>query len=186
MLGCVGVAPFWKQAIGTSDLGRFGGNMDYNQIREGTTLYLPVYEAGALLHIGDGHAFQADGEITGQGLETSMDVEFTVDLIKDQLLDQPWAENAEYIMVSGIGGSLNEALQNATGGLSNWLKTYYGLNASEIATLLASSIHYDIAEAVDPQTHVVAKLGKDTLSQLPKPPSPSSAFCQTRWGCAPN
>jgi acetamidase/formamidase len=72
-----------------------------------------------MLTVGDGHALQADGEITGQGLETSMDVEFTVDLIKDQLLDQPWAENAEYIMVFEIGGSLSDALQNATAGLSN-------------------------------------------------------------------
>jgi acetamidase/formamidase len=80
---------------------------------------MPVYQAGAMLTVGDGHALQADGEITGQGLETSMDVEFTVDLIKDQLLDQPWAENAEYIMVFGIGGSLSDALQNATAGLSN-------------------------------------------------------------------
>ena len=45
MLGCVSVAPFWNQAIGTSDLGSWGGNIDYNQIREGTTLYLPVYQA---------------------------------------------------------------------------------------------------------------------------------------------
>jgi len=75
-------------------------NLDYTQIREGTTLYLPVYQAGALLTVGDGHAVQGDGEITGQGLEVSMDVEFTVDLVRDQLLDQPWAENDEFIMVS--------------------------------------------------------------------------------------
>jgi acetamidase/formamidase len=148
------------------------------------TLYLPVYHAGAMLTVGDGHAQQGDGEITGQGFETSMDVEFTVDLIKDQLLDQPWAENSEYVMVSGIGGSLNDAVQNATAGLSNWLKSYYRLNTSEIATLLAPSIHYDIAEVVDPQVHVVAKIRKDVLSQLEKPPSPSSVFCQPRWGCS--
>jgi acetamidase/formamidase len=183
MLGCVAVAPYWKQAIGTSDLGPFGGNLDYNGIREGMTLYLPVYQAGAMLSMGDGHAQQGDGEITGQGFETSMDVEFTVDLIPNQLLDQPWAENDEYIMVSGIGGSLDHALQNATAGLSNWLKSYYRLNASEIATVLAPSIHYDIAEVGDPEAHVVAKIRKDVLSQLPKPPSPSSVFCQPRWGC---
>ncbi len=183
MLGCVGVAPYWKQAIATGDLGPFGGNMDYNQVREGTTLYMPVYQAGAMLTVGDGHALQGDGEITGQGLETSMDVEFTVDLIKDQLLDQPWAENAEYVMVSGIGGSLMDALQNATAGLSNWLKSYYALNASEIATLLAGAVHYDVASAVGGQKHIVAKIRKDALSQLPKPPAPSSVFCQPRWGC---
>lgn len=157
--------------------------MDYNGVREGVTLYLPVYQAGAMLTVGDGHAQQGDGEITGQGLETSMDVEFTVDLIPNQLLDQPWAENDEYIMVSGIGGSLDAALQIATAGLSNWLKSYYRLNASEIATVLAASIRYEIASAAGSQAHIVAKIRKDVLSQLPKPPSPASMFCQPSWGC---
>jgi len=183
MLGCVGVAPYWNLSNASADLGQYGGNMDYNQIVEGTTLYLPVYQAGALLTVGDGHALQEDGEITGNGLETSMDVEFTVDLLPSQLLDQPWAENDEYIMVSGIGGSLGEALQIATAGLSNWLKSYYQLNSAEVATVLASSIHYDIATVVDPRVHVVAKIKKEALSQIPKPDKPSDMFCQAWWGC---
>jgi amidase len=186
MLGCVGVAPYFNQAIASSDLGPYGGNMDYNQIVEGTTLYLPVYQAGALLTVGDGHALQEDGEITGQGFETSMDVEFTVDLLPNELLDQAWAENAEYIMVSGVGGSLTDALQTATAGLSNWLQAYYRLNSSEVATVLAASIHYDIAEVVDPEVHVVAKIGKDVLQQIPKPEKPSEIFCQRTRGCTLN
>jgi amidase len=186
MLGCVGVAPYWSESHISTHLGPYGGNMDYNQIQEGTTLYLPVFQAGALLTIGDGHALQEDGEITGQGFETSMDVEFTVNLIPNESLVQPWAENDQYIMVSGIGGSLTDALQLATAGLSNWLKSYYRLSSSEIATVLASSMHYDIAEVVDPEFHVVAKIRKDFLSQLPKPDKPSGVFCQAQWGCAPN
>jgi acetamidase/formamidase len=184
MLGCVGVAPYWQQAISSSDLGPYGGNLDYNQIREGTTVHLPVYEAGALLAIGDGHAAQADGEITYQGLETSMDVEFTVELTKDQLLDQPWAENQDSIMVFGIGGSLEAALQNATAGMSNWLSGYYGLSSSEVATFLAAYVHYDIAVVTDPEAHVVARVSREALAQLPKPPAPASLFCQPRSGCS--
>jgi acetamidase/formamidase len=184
MLGCVGVAPYWQQVISTSDLGPYGGNLDYNQIREGATVYLPVYQAGALLAIGDGHAAQGDGEITGQGLETSMDVEFSVYLITDQLLEQPWAENDDAVMVFGIGGSLNDALQNATAGMSNWLRAYYGLNASEVATFLAAFIHYDVAEVVDSQAHVVARVRKEALAQLTKPAAPASTYCQPGPGCS--
>ena len=36
--------------------GRFGGNMDAADVREGTTVYLPVYHEGALFYFGDGHA----------------------------------------------------------------------------------------------------------------------------------
>jgi amidase len=186
MLGCVSVAPFWDQSFVTPDLGPYGGNIDYNQIQEGTTLYMPVYQAGALLTIGDGHALQADGEITGQGLETSMDVDFTVNLIRDQLLDQPWAETGDYIMVSGIGNSLEDALRLATAGISNWLKSFYALNSSEIATVLAAAVHYDIAEVVDPRVHIVAKIQKSVLSQLPKPAAPAFIFCQAGRGCMVN
>jgi amidase len=170
MMGVVGVAPFWDQVSAPMDLGRWGGNLDYKEIREGTTVYFTVYQAGGPLFIGDGHALQGDGEITGQGLEISMDVEITVDVIRGRpYLDQPWAENAEYVMVSGIEGSLPAALQAATSGLSRWLAQNHGLNTSEITTLLANDLEYDIAEIVDPHTHVVAKIRKDVLKLLSRP-----------------
>ena len=56
--------------------------MDYNRVREGATVILPVYHPGALLYVGDGHALMGDGEPTGNGIETSMDVEFAVDIAK--------------------------------------------------------------------------------------------------------
>ncbi|MGI9071040.1 MAG: acetamidase/formamidase family protein [Bryobacteraceae bacterium] len=169
MLGCVGVAPPARQAFRSGNLGNYGGNMDYNQLREGATLYIPVFQLGALLFVGDGHATEGDGELTGNALETSMDVEFTVDLIRGKSLGQPRAENSEYVMVSGIGGSLNDALQAATTGMSRWLEDEYKLNPGEIAMVLGSSMRYDIAEVVDSQVHVVAKLSKTVLSQIPKP-----------------
>ena len=82
MLGCVGVAPARKEAIATSTPGAFGGNMDYAGLVAGVKVMLPVNEPGALLFIGDGHARQGEGEVVGTGLETSMDVEFTVELVK--------------------------------------------------------------------------------------------------------
>ena len=59
MLGCIAVAPrFGGAAIQTGDSGRIGGNMDFNEIVEGATVYLPVGQPGALLYVGDGHAVQ--------------------------------------------------------------------------------------------------------------------------------
>jgi amidase len=81
MLGGVAVAPGGGQASSTHELGLFGGNLDYNQLREGVTVYLPVFVPGALVFVGDGHAAQGDGELNGNALETSMDVEFSVSVI---------------------------------------------------------------------------------------------------------
>lgn len=176
MLGCVGVAPPARQAIRTVNLGNYGGNLDYSGVHEGATLYLPVFQPGALLFIGDGHARQGEGELTGTGLETSMDVEFTVELIEGQSLGQPRIEDDQFVMISGIGGSLSDAMQLATTGMVGWLKETYSLNPREIAMILGSSAHYDIAEIVDPQIHVVAKLRKDALSSIVVGPTRHSAI----------
>jgi acetamidase/formamidase len=166
MLGCMAVAPPAKQSFRTGYLGSFGGNMDYNQIREGATVYLPVYQPGAIFFLGDGHAAQGDGELTGDALETSMDVEFTVDLIKGYSTDGPRAENDDYLMSMGIAGSVGEAMQQATAQLANWLQHDYKLTPNESAIVLGSAMRYDIAEVVDPQYHVVAKAPKSALAAL--------------------
>src|SRR4030095_332877 len=114
-------APPGRDVIRTGDSGVFGGNMDYNQLREGTTIYLPVFQEGALVLMGAGHAAQGDGELTGDALETSMDFEFTVDVISEKSIGTPRAENAEYVMDIGIGGALDQALQRATTRVRSWL-----------------------------------------------------------------
>jgi len=170
MLGVVGVAPPSGASVSNSDLGAWGGNLDFPEMRAGVTLYLPVFQPGGMLFIGDAHARQGDGEVTGQGLETSMSVEFQVDVIKGKTLGQPWSENAEEIMVSGVGGSLNDALQRATTGMAKWLKDRYQLDDTDVAAVLGSSLELEIAEVVDPKFHVVAKLKTETLSQIASGP----------------
>jgi amidase len=166
MLGCVAVAPPDRQTFRSGWLGSWGGNMDYNGLREGATLYLPVYQAGALLFVGDGHAAQGDGELTGDALETSMDVEFTVNLIQGQGTAGPRVETDEYIMAMGIANSLPEALKQATTQLARWLESDYHLTPNETAIVLGTSIRYDVAEIVDPQVNIVAKISKTVLAQL--------------------
>ena len=169
MIGSIGVAPPLNQAIYAGELGFHGGNLDYNRLVAGATLYLPVFRAGAYLALGDGHAAQGDGEISGQGLETSLDVEFTVDLIKGRSLGQVWLEDAEDVMVCGIANDLEAAMRMATTGMARWLKDRYGLNDSEVAALMSSSVRYDIAEVVDGRQNVVARISKKTLAGVKAP-----------------
>jgi acetamidase/formamidase len=166
MLGCVGVAPPANQSYRTGWLGSWGGNMDYNGLREGVTVYLPIYQEGALLFVGDGHALEGDGELNGDALETSMNVEFTVDLIRGKSTQGPRFESDEYLMASGIAGSLQDALQQATTELARWLERDYKLSPNESNIILGTSIRYEIAEVVDPQVHIVAKVSKAVLATL--------------------
>lgn len=164
MLGCIATAPDRKEAVPTSTPDRFGGNMDYNGMVAGVKLMLPVFEPGALLFLGDGHATQGDGEIVGNAMEISMDVEFTVDLIKQKSILWPRLENDTCIMVLGSARPLLQALQHATTELQRWLMTDFGFDERGSSLLLGHAMEYDIANVVDPHFTVVAKIRKSLLA----------------------
>ena len=95
-----------------------------------------------------------------------MDVEFTVNLIQGTSTGGPRVETDEYIMAMGIANSLPEALKQATTQLARWLERDYHLTPNETAIVLGTSIRYDVAEIVDPQVNIVAKISKVVLAQL--------------------
>lgn len=148
MLGCVGVAAAGDFGPASSISGPYGGNMDYNEVVEGATVILPVFHEGALLFIGDGHALQADGEPTGTGIETSMDVEFTVELRKKAGLANPRLENSESIVSIGsqpeFASPLDRALQIATSDMADWLARSYGLEPWASHLLIGYQGKYDV------------------------------------------
>ncbi len=164
MLGCFGVAPPRRQAISTATSSTHGGNMDYRAFRKGATIYFPVFVAGALLHVGDGHATQGDGEIVGTGIEISMDVEFTTWIHRrQQPIHWPRAEDDTFIMAVGNARPLDEALQQATTELLRWLEEDYGLDFMAASILLGQCVRYDIGNVFDPAYTVVCKIEKRFL-----------------------
>lgn len=166
VLGCIAVAPPARQSFRSNWLGAWGGNLDYNRVVAGMTIFLPVFQEGALLFIGDGHASQGDGEINGDALETSTAVELTVDLLKGESSQGPRFEDDEYLMASGIAGSLQAALRQATTELLRWLEKRYQLSSEESQIVLGSSVRYDLAVVVNPQMHIVARISKAVLATL--------------------
>jgi acetamidase/formamidase len=148
MLGCVGVAAPADFGPSSGISGPYGGNMDYNEVVEGNTVVLPVFHPGALLFIGDGHALQADGEPIGTGVETSMDVEFTVALRKGANLSNPRLETADYIASIGsqpeFASPLDRALQIATSDMIDWLVSEYKLEPWAAHLLIGYQGKYDV------------------------------------------
>jgi amidase len=163
MLGCFGVAPPGGQAISTATSADHGGNMDYRGFVAGVTVYFPVFVPGALLHVGDGHATQGDGEIVGTGIEISMEVQFTVQVIKGKRIRWPRGENAEYIFAVGNARPLDQATQHATTEMLRWLKEDYGLNATSASLLLGQCVEYDLGNVFDPAYTMVCKVRKALL-----------------------
>jgi len=163
MLGCIAVAPARKEAITAITPGAFGGNMDYAGMTAGAKLMLPVNEPGALLFLGDGHARMGEAEAAGTGVETSMDVEFTVGLVKKKSIAWPRLESDAHIMVLGSARPLLEAFQIATAEMQRWLMTDNGFSYGGASTFMGHALEYEIANVVDPNFTVVAKMRKSLL-----------------------
>jgi acetamidase/formamidase len=128
-----------------------------------------VANPGALLYLGDGHALMGDGEINGNALETSMDVEFTVDVIPGKRLGFVRVETPTHIIAMGLEGDLDDAMRSATDNMAQWLASDYKLNPSEIAQVIGTAAEYKVSEVADRNSGIVLKLRKDVLETL-RPP----------------
>ena len=148
MLGCIGVAPPGEEVQTSGPSSTHGGNMDYNDIVEGVTLFLPVYHTGAYFYIGDGHAVQGDGEGLGSGVETSLDVQFTVRVHKDKRLSIPRLLNGDYIVSIGsqpeFRSSMDFGLRMANSDMVRWLTAEFGLTAPEAHLLMGTVAQHKI------------------------------------------
>ena len=165
MLGRVAVAPQGQEAFAGLWPGDFGGNMDAQEVREGTTVYLPIFHDGAYFYFGDGHARQGHGEVAGTGLETSMDVVLRIDVVKGRTIDWPRLEDSTHIMVVGSGRPLIDAFRLAHVELIEWMQQEYGFDRLDAYTLVGQVGESTVANIVDPAYSVVAKIRKRYLGR---------------------
>jgi acetamidase/formamidase len=163
MLGRVATAPPGEQSWDGLWPGEFGGNMDVADVKQGATVYLPIFHPGALFYFGDAHALQGDGEVCGSGLETSMDVTFQLDLIRNKKIRWPRIENSEHIMTTGSVRPLMDAFRIAHVEMVHWLVEEYGFDKWEAFQLVSQLASARVGNAVDPNYTVVAKFPKKYL-----------------------
>jgi amidase len=168
-MGCVGVAPAGGEARSSIVPAEFGGNMDASEASVGNTLYLPVNVSGALLFLGDGHAAMGDGEIAGTAIEVSTRVRFQVNVVKHKTIQWPRFENQDYIMAAGIYRPLDDALRISFTELVHWIHEDYNLSDLDAYELLSKTAEIHVAEMVDPNYVVIAKINRRFLPHAVKP-----------------
>jgi amidase len=161
MLGVVGVAPAGDFAPTSGPSREYGGNMDFNEIREGATVWLPVFHRGALLFLADGHALMADGEPTGAGIETSMDVEFTVEVRKGARLGGPRVVTRDHIISVGSQAEfispVDRGIQLATSDMVRWLTEEYRLEPWAAHMLISAKGEYEVVTVAGSAALKIAK-----------------------------
>jgi len=175
-LGAIGVAPGDAAPAGTMP-GPFGGHLEAAGIARGARVMLPVMQPGALLFLGHGHARQGDGAAAGGGIETALDVEFSVEVVKKQEwphssvarpstvvgeFPQGWprVETDAELMTIASAASIAEALRQATLELHHWLDDDFGMSERTVNIYLGQAVEYEIANATAPHVTVVAKVKK--------------------------
>jgi len=133
MIGTIGVAPHPEaESISSGVLpGRHGGNMDLPDVALASTVFFPIFHKGALLYVGDVHAVQGDGEISGTAVEMPAEVRIKVDLLDGELIRWPRIETEEEVMsvaTTSAGRTLEDAVRTAFLELAIWTEEKYGLS----------------------------------------------------------
>lgn len=149
MIGVIGTAPA-KEAISCGTPGDHGGNMDCKQMREGTTLLLPVNVPGALFALGDLHAAMADGEVAVCGVEIAGEVTVKLDVIKGKNWPLPMAINEEHLMTIASEKELDKAAERAVINMVRFLHDELDLPKAEATFLLSAAGDLRVCQVVDP------------------------------------
>ncbi len=163
--GVVGVAP--PAAMGRVPSGApgiFGGNMDNRDLGPGSIVYLPVHNQGALLSVGDGHAVQGYGEISGSAVETSLKGEIQVFLHKDRSLRWPRAETPTHYVTMGLDPDLDEAATLAADEMIDFLVTTKGLDRETAILLCSVAMDMVVTQVVDGTKGIHALVAKDLFT----------------------
>lgn len=164
-LGVMGVARADDGAFRTRPPGPFGGNLDVRELCAGSTLYLPVYNAGALFSCGDGHAAQGDGEVCINGIECPLDVTLRFKLHKNQPLAGPIVESSEraapdatadaWVVVES-GTDAAETARAATNRMVDLLVSRWGFSDVHAYLLCSVALKLRLSQVVNEPMYTVS------------------------------
>jgi acetamidase/formamidase len=133
----------------SSEPGVFGGNLDLKELVNGSTLYLPVFQKGALFYTGDSHAAQGDGEVTISAIETANTCTLKFVLHKGKKLNNPRAENATHFIAIGLDKDLNKAMRQAMTETIDYLGEIKGYDFFKAYTLSSIGVDFHVTQVVD-------------------------------------
>jgi amidase len=162
-IGTIGVSP-QIEAISSLQPDYHGGNMDLPDVAPGAVLYFPVHVPGGLMYVGDCHAAQGDGELSGVAIEQRATVTLQVDVIKNWSFAWPRLETDKFIMTIGSARPLEDAARVAYRELVRWMSTDYGFDEIDAYMLLSQAGRVRLGNMVDPKYTMGASILKKYLA----------------------
>jgi acetamidase/formamidase len=163
--GVMGVAPDTDEMLSTVPPRANGGNMDDPNIVEGTTVYFPVFVEGALFSIGDTHAAQGHGEVSGTAIEAPMRIVYRIGVMKGgRGITEPEYETEDVYAVTAFAPTIDEAARKATRFMIAYLVEVHELERHEANMLCSVAADLKIAEVVDGNVLVSMHISKSLFS----------------------
>ncbi|MEA5077020.1 MAG: acetamidase/formamidase family protein [Anaerolineaceae bacterium] len=164
MLGCVGLACDPEQTFTSQDAGTFAGNLDFPLLQAGTKIEIPVAIPGAYIFVGDAHAIQFGGEITGAAVEIPAEVIFSVKLNKKNPLQWPRGETKDTLFALGTDLPFETAVQHALSGLIRYTEQRFALSHADAAALVGQVGDVQVCNVVSKTYTAVAVIHKSDLT----------------------
>jgi acetamidase/formamidase len=160
--GSIGIAPAPELGrVSSNPPGRHAGNLDNRELVAGSTLYIPIFAAGALFEIGDGHVAQGDGEVDQTAIETSLQGRLQLTVRKDMKLKWPRAETATDYISMATDPDLVVATKTAIQEMVDFLVSEKKLTRHQAYQLVSIAGNVAITQLVDkPNLGVHVKLPK--------------------------
>ena len=164
MIGYVGLARP-KEVLSHAHNGPFGGNFDAQEITAGARVHLPVAVDGGLLHVGDVHAVQGDGEIDcAGGIESAALLTLKVELAdKPDSFRNPRIETDDFIATTGFARPAEVAFRAALTDLINWMAEDFGFTHAGAHMLLAQVLQARATQFVNPLYTYLCKVRRKYL-----------------------
>jgi acetamidase/formamidase len=164
-MGVMGMPPAEPGEHPTGPPRACGGNIDCRELIEGSSLFLPIPVPGALFSVGDGHAAQGDGEVSGTAIECPMEVcELTLVVHPGPARPAPWAETPAGTLTLAIDADLNEAMVVALDAMVNLMSERLGLNRRQALALASVVVDLRITQVANGVWGVHALLPRDAIA----------------------
>lgn len=162
--GVMGVAPppAWDM-VSTLPPRRNGGNLDNKELVAGTTLYLPVFVAGANFSVGDGHGAQGDGEVCVTAIETGLIGTFELHLCEDLSLVWPQAETPTHVITMAFDPDLDACVTIALRQMIDLIAARTGLQRHEAYALCSLAADLRVTQVVNGNKGIHVMLAKSII-----------------------
>lgn len=163
--GVMGVAPppGWGR-ISTIEPRKHGGNLDNKELVAGSTLYLPVFNEGALFSCGDGHGAQGDGEVCVTAIETALSGRFRLTVLKDHDLTYPQAETPTHVITMGMAPDLDRCAEMALRDMINLVSQRAGISREQAYMLCSLAGDLRITQTVNREKGVHMMMAKHLIT----------------------